>query len=125
DSLMKNIAGGTRPQAVNLNIAYSIPKGSSLWKNKFTEVIADDWNLSGGMTFYYGVPLTINCTSAAQPIGYWTGTPGAAQTTSVAAGASSILFRCQQDGSLWLSSGATPASVGSTADPRLWYPFNQ
>jgi len=25
---------------------------------------------------------------------------------------------------LWLPSGATPSSVGSTADPRLWYPFN-
>ncbi len=27
------------------------------------------------------------------------------------------------NGSLWLPDGATPASVGSTADPRLWYPF--
>jgi Carboxypeptidase regulatory-like domain/TonB-dependent Receptor Plug Domain len=124
DSLLKNIASGTRPQAVNINFAYAVPNGSSLWKNKLTETIADDWHIEGVTTFYYGVPLTINCTSAGQPIGYWTGTPSATQSTSLTAGSTSIPFRCEQAGSLWLTSGATPSSVGSSADPRLWYRFN-
>ena len=27
-------------------------------------------------------------------------------------------------GPLFLNEGVTPTSVGSTADPRLWFPFN-
>lgn len=124
DNLLKNIAGGTRPFAANVNFAYSIPDGSNLWKNKFTEAVADGWHIEGVTTFYYGVPLTINCTSVGQPIGYWTGTPSATQSTSTTAGSTSIPFRCEQTGNLWLPAGATPASVGSTSDPGLWYPFN-
>ena len=124
DSLLKNIASGTRPQAVNINFAYAVPNASNLWKNKVTETIADDWHIEGVTTFYYGVPLTINCTSVGQPIGYWTGTPSATQSTALTAGSTSIPFRCEQLGSPWLPSGATPTSVGSTADPRLWYRFN-
>jgi hypothetical protein len=124
DNLLKNIAGGTRPFAANINFAYAIPQGSKLWQNKFTEIVADNWHIEGVTTFYSGVPLTINCTSVGQPIGYWTGTPSATQSTSTAAGSSSIPFRCQQTGNLWLPAGATPSSVGSTSDPRLFYPFN-
>jgi hypothetical protein len=76
-------------------------------------MIAGGWHLDGIVTFYYGTPLTIGCSASSAPIGYWTGTP-----------TGGIPFRCQQVGSLWLQSGATPSSVGSTADPRLWYPFN-
>lgn len=120
DRLLKNVVGGTRPQAANINFAYAIPGGSSLWNNTFTKIVSNDWHVEGVLTYYYGVPLTINCTSSGQPIGYWTGTPNAAQT-----GPNTVLpFRCQQTGNLWLSSGVTPASVGSTADPRLFYPIN-
>src|SRR5439155_20342332 len=55
----------------------------------------------------------VTCADVAAPFGYWTRTP-----------TGGIPFRCQQTGDLWLSSGATPASVGSKADPRLWYGFN-
>jgi hypothetical protein len=113
DYLNKNIASGTRPQAANINFGYVIPNGSSLWKNKFTEFVTDGWNVNGILTFYYGSPLTVTCSAASAPIGYWTGTP-----------TGGIPFRCQQTGSLWLPSNATPASVGSTAPANLWYNFN-
>src|SRR5260370_24551852 len=52
------------------------------------------------------------------PVGYPNGAP-----------TGGVLFRCQMVdptmGGVWLTSGATPASVGSTNDPRLWYPFNR
>jgi hypothetical protein len=124
DNLMKNIAGGTRPFASNVSFAYAIPEGSRLWKNKFAAVVGDGWHIEGVTTFYYGVPLTISCTSAGQPIGYWTGTPTATQSTSTTPGSSSIPFRCEQTGGFWLPTNATPGSVGSSSDPRLWYPFN-
>jgi hypothetical protein len=114
DKLLENISANTRPHAANINFGYRVPNGSNLWKNKFAEVVGDGWNFEGVLTFYFGTPLTIGCTAAGAPIGYWTGTPST----------SGLPFRCQQTGSLWLQSGATPASVGSTASPSLWYPFN-
>jgi len=119
DKLLKNIAAGTRPQAVNINFAYAIPGASKMWNNAVAKVVTEDWHLEGLLTFYNGVPLTINCTSVGQPIGYWTGTPSAAQT-----GATAIPFRCKQTGDFSLPEGTAPASLGSTSDPRLFYPFN-
>ncbi len=101
-----------RPQAVNINFGYDIPNGSSLWKNSFTKQVLDGWHLAGVGTFYYGNPLTVNCSATGAPIGYWTGTPTGIGT-----------MRCGMDGNLFLQNGATPASAGSKADPRLWYPF--
>ncbi len=73
----------------------------------------DGWNIAGNGTFYNGSPLTPTCNNpVAAPIGYWTGTP-----------TGGLPFRCQMNGSLWLPEGATPESVGSKSDPRLWYPF--
>lgn len=115
DKLLKNIASGTRPQAVNVNFGYQIPNGSSLWKNRVTEFIADNWHVEGIVTLYSGTPMTISCTAANAPIGYWTGTPSTG----------GLPFRCQDSGSLWLGSGATPASVGSTSPSALWWPFNR
>lgn len=112
DQLNKNVTSN-RPQAVNLNWVYAVPEGSRFWKNAVTQQILDGWHIAGNGTFYYGQPLTIGCTAVAAPIGYWTGTP-----------TGGIPFRCQMAGDLWLASGASPSSVGSTADPRLWYPFN-
>lgn len=113
DKLLENIATGTRPHAANINFGYAIPNGSSLWKNKFTEIVADGWNVEGILTFYFGQPLTVTCSANGAPIGYWTGTP-----------TGGLPFRCQQNGSMWLGSNATPGSVGSTASPQLWYDIN-
>jgi hypothetical protein len=112
DKLNENIASGTRPQAVNINWGYAVPNGSTLWKNALTKQVMDGWHVEGIMTFYYGTPLTISCSANGAPIGYWTGTP-----------TGGLPFRCQQNGPLFLSSGATPQSVGSTAPSNLWYPF--
>ena len=113
DKLNENIAGGTRPQAVNINWGYTVPNGSNLWKNALTKQVMDGWHIEGIMTFYYGTPLTISCSANGAPIGYWTGTP-----------TGGLPFRCQQNGPLFLPAGATPASVGSTAPSNLWYNFN-
>lgn len=112
DQLNKNVTSN-RPQAVNLNFVYSVPNGSRLWNNAFTKQVLDGWQVAGVGTFYSGQPLTIACSAVNAPPGYWTGTP-----------TGGIPFRCQQNGSLWLGSSATPSSVGSTADPRLWWAFN-
>jgi hypothetical protein len=113
DQLNKNVAGANRPQAVNANWTYAIPDGSRFWNNGFTKQALDGWHFAGIGTLYYGQPLTIGCQAVNAPAGYWTGTP-----------TGGIPFRCQQTGSLWLGSGATPGSAGSTADPNLWYNFN-
>jgi hypothetical protein len=112
DQLNKNVTSNV-PHAVNMNFTYAVPEGSRLWKNRFTEEVLDGWHVAGIGTFFYGQPLTINCAAVSAPAGYWTGTP-----------TGGLPFRCQQNGSLWLSSGATPSSVGSKADPNLWYDFN-
>ncbi len=118
DKLLKNVYtngnSGSRPHAVNINFGYAVPGGSSLWRNKFTEFIADNWHVEGILTFYSGAPMTIGCSANGAPIGYWTGTPSTG----------GLPFRCQMNGNLWLPSGATPASVGSTSSKALWWPFN-
>jgi hypothetical protein len=98
---------------VNANWTYAIPDGSRFWDNSFTRHALNDWHVAGIGTLYFGQPLTIGCQAVNAPAGYWTGTP-----------TGGIPFRCQQTGSLWLGDGATPTSVGSTADPSLWYKFN-
>jgi hypothetical protein len=113
DYLNKMVAPSSRPHTVNINASYKIPNGSSLWKNKLTEFVADNWNFDALLTFYSGQPLAITCQAVGAPIGYWTGTP-----------TGGLPFRCQQTGSLWLPSNATPASVGSSAPANLWYNFN-
>ena len=117
DKLLKNVAtspnGGNRPQAVNLNWGWDIPSAAKYWNNAVSRQIFNGWRMSGVGTFFYGTPLTIGCGANAAPPGYWTGTP-----------TGGFPFRCQKNGDLFLSNGATPSSVGSTADPRLWYPFN-
>jgi hypothetical protein len=114
DKLLENIASGTRPFASNINFGYLLPSGSRLWSNAFTKGALDGWNVEGVVTFYYGTPLTIGCSANGAPIGYWTGTPDT----------SGLPFRCEMTGNLWLPSGSTPSSVGSTASRALWYPFN-
>ena len=107
DKLLENIAGGTRPHAVNINFGYAIPGATKFWNNKFTELVTNDWHIEGILTFYYGTPLSIACSANGAPIGYWTGTP-----------TGGIPFRCQQNGSLF------DATQKPTAPAPLWYDFN-
>jgi hypothetical protein len=93
DNLNKNIAGGTRPQAVNINFGYAIPGATKYWNNKFVDMVTNGWNIEGILTFYYGVPLTVSCSANGAPIGYWTGTPSS----------SGLPFRCEQTGPLYTS----------------------
>ena len=116
DELTKNVIN--RPQAVNVNFGYELPKVSSLWKNFLTTEFLDGWRLNGVGSYYSGTPMTIGCSATNVPANlgnYWTGTP---------ASGVAIPFRCQMNGNLWLPPGATPASDGSTVNARLWYPFN-
>ncbi len=98
DKLLENIASGTRPFAANINFGYAVPNGSTLWKNKFTEIVSDGWNVEGILTYYFGTPMTIGCSANGAPIGYWTGTPSTG----------GLPFRCEMTGPLWLPSGSTP-----------------
>jgi hypothetical protein len=120
DKLLKNVTGN-RPHAVNVNWGYDIPGITKYWNNVVAKQVFDGWHFSGIGTFFYGQALAVSCTANGAPIGYWTGTP-----------TGGFPLRCQQNGSLWLADGATPASTYAggvnnslaAADSRLWYPFN-
>ncbi|HXJ37792.1 MAG TPA: hypothetical protein VNH18_00865, partial [Bryobacteraceae bacterium] len=118
DNLLKNVTSN-RPHAVNVNWGYDIPGITKFWNNPIAKQLFDGWHLSGVGTFFYGQALAVSCTANGAPIGYWTGTP-----------TGGFPLRCQQNGDLWLPSGATPSSVypaGSplaSVDPKLWYGFN-
>ena len=108
DELLKNIAGGTRPQAVNFNWGYAIPGASNRWNNAFSKQVTEGWHIEGIATFYYGNPLAVSCSANGAPIGYWTGTP-----------TGGLPFRCQQNGPLFASNATPPGKVSSS----LYYPF--
>ena len=109
DGLTKNVAG--RPHAVNLNMGYQVPNGSKIWRNFLTKGALDGWRFAAVGSIFYGTPITVGCTAASAPIGYWTGTP-----------TGGIPFRCQMSGSnYWLPEGSAPPS---NIDKRLWFPFD-
>lgn len=108
DQLLKNIAGGTRPQAVNFNWAYAIPGAAGRWRNAFVNQITEGWHIEGIATFYYGNPLAVSCSPNGAPIGYWTGTP-----------TGGLPFRCNQNGPLFQANATAPGNVSSS----LYYPF--
>ncbi len=110
--------GGNRPHIFNANFGYDFPDISRLvGRNAFTRQTLDGWKITGTAQLYSGAPMNIVCNYNNNPVGWPNGTP-----------TGGVLFRCQMVNAnmsaVWLPSGATPASVGSTADPRLWYPFN-
>ncbi len=107
--LGKNVAN--RPHVVNLNFGYDVPRGSSLWKNTFTELALDGWRISGGAAIFSGTPFTVGCGVQNQPPGYWTGTP-----------TGGIPFRCQMGNNIFLPAGQYPSK---TEDPRLQWALNQ
>ena len=113
DQLTKNVTGN-RPHAVNAIFGYTFPGGSH-WHNAIGKQLLGGWSLNGTAAIYSGAPMNIGCNYKNNPVGWPNGTP-----------TGGVLFRCQMlnPANLWLPPGATPASVGSTADPRLWYPFN-
>jgi hypothetical protein len=115
DDRLTRYETGNRPHAFNANYGFSVPA----WKsdNKFVKHATDGWRLTGTAQIFSGAGMAPSCGYTANPVGYPNGTP-----------TGGVLFRCQmvtatQD-ALWLASGAKPSDVGSTADPRLWYPIN-
>lgn len=109
DSLNKNVAPGTRPQAVNFNFGYDVPVFKRLGNGALAKHIFEGWRINGNGTVFYGTPLTIGCSAVGAPIGYWTGT-----TTG------GLPFRCAMNGNLWSDGGKYPSA---TADPKLQFPF--
>ena len=112
DSLLKNVTGN-RPQAFNLNWGYDIPSLAKHWNNAVSRQVFNGWHLSGVGTIFSGAPYGVGCNANGAPPGYWTGTP-----------TGGFPFRCQLSGNAYLANGATPSSVGSTSDPRLWVNLN-
>jgi hypothetical protein len=110
-------SNGNRPQVVNGNFGYKLQNGTNLlpdhMRNYTTKLFLDGWNLNGVVSLYDGTSFDVTCGITSNPSGYWFGTP--VDTPS---------SRCQTTGSFYLPPGSTPGSVGSTADPRLWYPLN-
>ncbi|MCC7173811.1 MAG: TonB-dependent receptor [Bryobacterales bacterium] len=106
---------GNRPHAFNLNFGYSIPT----WKtdNAIAKQVVNGWRLTGVGRIFSGSGTAPNCGFQSNPVGYPNGTP-----------TGGVLFTCQMTTvskeAVWLPSGATPSSVGSKADPRLWYPVD-
>jgi hypothetical protein len=112
-----NTSNGVRPHAANANFGYKLQNGTDLLpssaKNYVTKLILDGWNINGVVSLYMGSEFDVTCGLTSNPSGYFTGTPvdGPGE-------------RCNIKGSIWLPAGSTPSSVGSTGDPRLWYPLN-
>jgi hypothetical protein len=108
--------GTNRPHAFNANFGWDVwaPKTS----NRVLRQMVEGWRFMGTAQIYSGSGISPYCGGfTGNPVGYPNGTP-----------TGSVLFRCQmlnatQD-ALWLPSGTQPSAVGSTADPRLWYPIN-
>ena len=117
DYLTKNVTSN-RPHAVNANFGYEFPDGSRLWHNAVGKQVLDGWRITGTASLYSGQAMNVTCNYTNNPVGYPNGTP-----------TGGVLFRCLMPdptmNGVWLQSGATPQSVGSTADPNLWYPFNR
>jgi hypothetical protein len=71
----------------------------------------------GTAQIFSGAGFAPGCGYTSNPVGYPNGTP-----------TGSVQFRCQMVNAtreaLWLPAGAKPADVGSTADPKLWYPVD-
>jgi len=94
----------SRPQVVNANYSYQVPDGSRIWKNQLTRTLLDGWRFNGVVKLMSGTPLTVGCTAAGAPIGYWTGTP-----------TGGIPFRCQM---------ADSNPFRSQQAGKLYYPLN-
>lgn len=115
DDALTRFETGNRPHAFNANFGYDIPaytKGNRLMKQ-----LTGGWRFMGTAQIYSGAAMAPSCGYTGNPVGYPNGTP-----------TGGVLFRCQMmtvsKAAVWLPSGAKPSDVGSTADPRLWYPVD-
>jgi hypothetical protein len=108
-------ASANRPHAFNANFGYDIHVVKT--SNRFVKQVVDGWRVMGTAQIFSGSGIAPRCTFTSNPVGYPNGTP-----------TGGVLFRCQMlnatQQALWLPSGAKPSDVGSTADPRLWYPMD-
>ena len=105
------VAGG-RPQVVNANYSYEVPKVSRLWNNALTRAALDGWRFNGIVKLMSGTPLTVGCGSSGAPIGYWTGTL-----------TGGIPFRCDMaDPNPFKAEGAP---IPSNVQPQLYFPLNE
>jgi hypothetical protein len=115
DDALTRYETGNRPHAFNANFGYEVPGYTS--GNKFMKQLTEGWRIMGTAQVYSGAAMGPTCGFQSNPVGYPNGTP-----------TGSVLFRCQMVNAtpeaLWLPSGAKPSDVGSTADPRLWYPID-
>ncbi len=115
DDPLTRIETGNRPHAFNANFGYEIPGFKN--GNRLLRQATGLWRITGTAQIYSGAGMAPNCLFTANPVGYPNGTP-----------TGGVLFRCQMvnatQSALWLPSGAKPSDVGSTSDPRLWYPID-
>jgi hypothetical protein len=115
DDALTRYETGNRPHAFNANFGYQVPS----WKsdNKFVQQATGGWRLMGVARIFSGAAAAPSCGFTNNPVGYPNGTP-----------TGGVQYRCQMNtvtkDAVWLSSGAKPSDVGSTADPRLWYPVD-
>lgn len=115
DDYLTRAETGNRPHAFNANFGYEVPSWNA--NNRFVKQVTNGWRIMGTAQIYSGAAMAPGCGFTANPVGYPNGTP-----------TGSVLFRCQMNtvtkDAVWLASGAKPSDVGSTADPRLWYPVD-
>lgn len=115
DDYLTRYETGNRPHAFNANFGYAIPKLPS--DNGVVKQITDGWRITGTAQIFSGSGFAPSCGYTGNPVGYPNGTP-----------TGGVLFRCQMTtvskDAVWLPSGSTPSTVGSTADPRLFYPVD-
>jgi hypothetical protein len=115
DDYLTRFETSNRPHAFNANFGYSIPAMKN--SNKFPKPATEGWRFMGTAQIFSDAAMAPSCGFTGNPVGYPTGTP-----------AGSVLFRCQMTtvskDALWLLSGSGPSTVGSTADPRLFYPID-
>ncbi|HEY3441319.1 MAG TPA: carboxypeptidase regulatory-like domain-containing protein [Paludibaculum sp.] len=115
DDALTRYETGNRPHAFNANFGYEFPTWGK--GNAFAKQVTGGWRLMGTAQIYSGAAMGPTCGFQSNPVGYPNGTP-----------TGSVLFRCQMVDptmkGVWLADGAKPSDVGSTSDPRLWYPMN-
>lgn len=115
DDALTRYETGNRPHAFNANFGYEIPSLKD--GNAFLKQLTNGWRVMGTAQIFSGAAMGPSCGFQSNPVGYPNGTP-----------TGSVLFRCQMvtatPEAVWLQSGAKPSDVGSTADPRLWYPVD-
>lgn len=106
---------GNRPHAFNANFGYEIHRYTG--DNVFLRKLTEGWRFMGTAQIFSGAAAAPSCGFQANPVGYPNGTP-----------TGGVQFRCQMTTvskeAVWLPSGAKPSDVGSTADPKLWYPVD-